>query len=234
MIPGHELRAALRWTFASLAPIALLVLALSFAFEPEAIAAGAPWKLIGLQAPTCPGCWMCGMSRAFSAVSHGQVGAALESHPGVLVVWPLVWSVAPESRRCASGWKTPVLEYRTRSDHSSSTASSVAGRRQTPKTRGHHKPAAASDWRSRGASLPLTEARSGLLAQAPAAAGSCSSCRHWVQAIVLATPTRTIRADWEAEVSRRSSGERRTDRGANNPGDARLRLRGGHGPVDGI
>ena len=94
MISAHEVSRALGWTLAALAPLAALALTLGFAFSPEAVAQGAPWSSLGLSAPHCTGCWLCGMARAFAALGHGQLSAALQHNPLVLAAWPLAWLVA--------------------------------------------------------------------------------------------------------------------------------------------
>jgi hypothetical protein len=94
VIPAHDLRSALCWTLGLLAPLAALALLLGFTLEPEALARGAPWHLLGLQAPACPGCALCGLSRAFAAIGHGRWQEALAFHPGVVLAWPGAWLVA--------------------------------------------------------------------------------------------------------------------------------------------
>jgi len=94
VIPARDLRDALAWTLALLAPLAGLALGLGIAFEPEALARGAPWHLVGLQAPACPGCALCGLSRAFSAAAHGRLAEAIAFHPAVVLAWPAAWAVA--------------------------------------------------------------------------------------------------------------------------------------------
>jgi uncharacterized protein DUF2752 len=64
-------------------------LVLSFAFGPAAIARGEHLAALGLSFPPCPGCAMCGMSRAFACFSHGEFSRALEFNAGVVVLWPL-------------------------------------------------------------------------------------------------------------------------------------------------
>ena len=94
MNPARDLHRSLAWTLAALAPLALAALVLGMAIEPEAMGQGAPWRLVGLDAPGCAGCALCGMSRAFSALGHGRLDDALAFHPAVVVVWPLAWLVA--------------------------------------------------------------------------------------------------------------------------------------------
>jgi len=69
-------------------------LSMSFAFRPEAIARGEHLSLIGVSLPPCPGCSLCGMSRAFSAFAHADFAGAVAYHPGVLVTFPLFWVLA--------------------------------------------------------------------------------------------------------------------------------------------
>lgn len=69
-------------------------LSMSFAFRPDAIARGEHLSLFGVSLPPCPGCAMCGMSRAFSAFAHADLPGAVAYHPGVLVTFPLFWALA--------------------------------------------------------------------------------------------------------------------------------------------
>jgi hypothetical protein len=94
VIPARDLRDALAWTLALLAPLAALALGLGFAFDPDALARGTPWHLVGLQAPSCPGCALCGLSRAFSAIARGHLADALAFHPAVVLAWPAAWAIA--------------------------------------------------------------------------------------------------------------------------------------------
>ncbi len=64
-------------------------LLISFLFAPGAIARGEHLSALGLSLAPCPGCGMCGMSRAFACFSHGELARALELNPGVVVAWPL-------------------------------------------------------------------------------------------------------------------------------------------------
>jgi len=94
VVSPHDLRLALAWTLAALALFAALALALGCAFAPEAIAQGAPWRLAGIAAPSCPGCGLCGMSRAFAALGHGRVAEAVGHNTLALAAWLLAWLVA--------------------------------------------------------------------------------------------------------------------------------------------
>jgi hypothetical protein len=87
-------RAVIAWTLALLAPGALFALLASFAWTPEAIAGGGPLALAGIERAPCPGCPLCGMSRAFCALSHLRLGDALDFNPGALLLYPLAWVVA--------------------------------------------------------------------------------------------------------------------------------------------
>jgi len=91
---AQDLRRSFGWTLAALAPFAALALALGFVYGPEAFARGAPWTSLGLAAPQCPGCFLCGMSRAFAALGHGHLAQAVTHNPLVLAAWPLSWLVA--------------------------------------------------------------------------------------------------------------------------------------------
>jgi hypothetical protein len=77
------------WIVGMLGLGALGVLALSAVFDPEAMARGAPLGLVGLEPYHCPGCPLCGMSRAFSSLSHAQLSRAIDFHAGVVVAYPL-------------------------------------------------------------------------------------------------------------------------------------------------
>jgi hypothetical protein len=61
----------------------------SFAFGPEAIARQEHLAFLGVHFAPCPGCVMCGMSRAFSAFAHGDLSRAVAFNPGVVVFFPL-------------------------------------------------------------------------------------------------------------------------------------------------
>lgn len=87
-------RTAVEIVLACLSPMAIAALVASFVWDIEAMAAGAPWRLLGLQPSHCPGCAACGLSRAFSGLSHGRVHEALALNPGVVAVYPAAWFVA--------------------------------------------------------------------------------------------------------------------------------------------
>ncbi|MCC6408512.1 MAG: DUF2752 domain-containing protein [Planctomycetes bacterium] len=85
-------RAVVRITLSILAVGALGLLAISLAYTPEEIADGGP--LASLRLPPCPGCVLCGMSRAFCAASHLRLDEAFRFNPLVAVIYPLVWGLA--------------------------------------------------------------------------------------------------------------------------------------------
>ena len=88
-VDDRTARNARAWIVGLLGLGALCALVLSFAFDPEAMADGAPLGLFGLGPYHCPGCPLCGMSRAFSSLSHAQLSRAVDFHAGVLVAYPL-------------------------------------------------------------------------------------------------------------------------------------------------
>ncbi|MCZ6462837.1 MAG: DUF2752 domain-containing protein [Proteobacteria bacterium] len=73
---------------------ALAVLVVSAVWSPEAMAGGEPLLLLGVTPEPCPGCPLCGMSRAFAAMTRWDVGAAVGFNPGVLLLYPLLGLVA--------------------------------------------------------------------------------------------------------------------------------------------
>lgn len=92
----HASRAAA--ALAVFAPLAL-ALAISFAVTPDDIDSGrvvltpaCPWSRL-LRAP-CP---TCGLTRAFSALSHGDLDDARGHHRGALPVYALFWLGAAAS-----------------------------------------------------------------------------------------------------------------------------------------
>ncbi|MFO0611486.1 MAG: DUF2752 domain-containing protein [Polyangiaceae bacterium] len=61
----------------------------SFAYDPAAIARQEHLAFLGVRLAPCPGCVLCGMSRAFAAFAHGEFSRALAFNPGVVVFFPL-------------------------------------------------------------------------------------------------------------------------------------------------
>lgn len=84
--------------------LAGLCLGLSFAFRPEAIAAGEHLGPLQGRVAECAGCALCGMSRAFSAFSHGDIAAAMDFNRGVALGYPLAWLCLAVSIFCV--WRT--------------------------------------------------------------------------------------------------------------------------------
>ncbi len=82
------------WTLALCAFPAIAILITSFAFTPEEMANGGPLALVGVVPAKCPGCILCGMSRAFCAASHLHAARALAFNPLVSLLYPLTWAVA--------------------------------------------------------------------------------------------------------------------------------------------
>lgn len=87
-------RAVVAWVLGILAVPAAGALIASFLWSPEAVASGAPMLALGLDPYVCPGCPSCGLSRAFSAMSHLRAGEAIDFNPGVLLGYPLAWLIA--------------------------------------------------------------------------------------------------------------------------------------------
>lgn len=82
------------WIVGLLGAGALLALALSAVYAPEEMATGAPWRALGIEPRPCPGCPLCGMSRAFACVTHGELARAVEFHRGVIVAYPAAFVLA--------------------------------------------------------------------------------------------------------------------------------------------
>ena len=85
---------AATWILLCAGTAALGVLCLSFLVSPEAIAQGEPFASLGLSRRPCPGCPLCGMSRAFASASRGEVARAVAFNPGVVALYPAFWLVA--------------------------------------------------------------------------------------------------------------------------------------------
>lgn len=89
----QQTRQALQIVAVVIAPLALAALAASRVWNVEAMANGAPVRLLGLEPQPCPGCVLCGMSRAFTAASHGEFARALDFNPLVLLAYPAAWAL---------------------------------------------------------------------------------------------------------------------------------------------
>jgi len=87
-------RRVLRIVLVALAPLAWAALGASFVYSVEAMASGAPWRALGIEPYACPGCALCGMSRAFTSASHGEFSRALGFNPLVALLYPGFWALA--------------------------------------------------------------------------------------------------------------------------------------------
>ena len=88
------MRGAFAGALGILGLVALACLLVSFQWTPEAMAAGAPLQVLGVEAQSCPGCSLCGMSRAFSAASHLRIDEAIGYNRAVVVAYPSAALVA--------------------------------------------------------------------------------------------------------------------------------------------
>jgi hypothetical protein len=68
-------------------------LVVSFIFAAPSIAAREHLGPFAHVLAACSGCSLCGMSRAFASLSHGDLEAAIAFNPGVLLLWPLAWAL---------------------------------------------------------------------------------------------------------------------------------------------
>lgn len=95
MTPERERdRRVLKIVLVALAPLAWAALGASFVYSVEAMASGAPWRALGIEPYACPGCALCGMSRAFTSASHGEFSRALGFNPLVALLYPGFWALA--------------------------------------------------------------------------------------------------------------------------------------------
>lgn len=84
---------ALKIVLVAISPIAAACLAASAWWSVDAMSAGAPVRLLGFTPSECPGCLLCGMSRAFTAMSHGEFSRAVEFNPLVVLAYPAAWAL---------------------------------------------------------------------------------------------------------------------------------------------
>ena len=82
------------WLLGILGAIAGVLLWLSFAYSPAEIAAGAIQDAVGLDRNDCPGCALCGLSRAFSFASRGEWRDAAELNRLFFPAYILTWLMA--------------------------------------------------------------------------------------------------------------------------------------------
>ena len=78
---------ALRWVALTLTLLVALSLAGSFFSYERVVAGGHPW----LPHFHCAGCPLCGMTRAFCALSAGRFGDALRWNRGAPALYALFW-----------------------------------------------------------------------------------------------------------------------------------------------
>ena len=88
---AREFRRILSTFLALAAAAALAALIVSAVWTPEALAAGEPLRALGITLPACPGCWLCGMSRAFAAFTHAGIAEAVAFNGAVVWAYPLAW-----------------------------------------------------------------------------------------------------------------------------------------------
>jgi len=84
---------ALKIVLVAIAPFAAACLWASSRWSVEAMSDGAPLRLVGLTPTECPGCLLCGMSRAFTAMSHGELARAIDFNPLVVLAYPTAWAL---------------------------------------------------------------------------------------------------------------------------------------------
>ncbi len=87
--PDRVLTAVAMAPLALLAGLGLFALGASVLVDPEGIARQEHVAWLGVRFAPCPGCAFCGMSRAFSALAHGDFALARDFNPGVVLAWPL-------------------------------------------------------------------------------------------------------------------------------------------------
>ncbi len=90
-VPGPAVQRALAALILVAMAGAAAILVTSAACTPADIAADVHARALGLPARPCPGCSLCGMSRAFSAITHLRLREAVSFHPGVLLCYPVPW-----------------------------------------------------------------------------------------------------------------------------------------------
>ncbi len=89
-----ERERTLCWIFTILGVLSVCVLALSFLYTPSEVATGAIQSALGVDAPSCPGCALCGLTRAFSLASPGEWRDAMGLNILFLPAYGGVWALA--------------------------------------------------------------------------------------------------------------------------------------------
>ena len=82
------------WVFTILGGLSIAVLAISFLFSPAEVAAGTIQASLGIEVASCPGCALCGLSRAFSLASHGEWRDSMELNILFLPTYGACWALA--------------------------------------------------------------------------------------------------------------------------------------------
>ena len=82
---------SLAWLTLCLSPAAVFILGISFAFDPIEVAKGEHLTWLNVSLQQCPGCGLCGLSRAFSLASHGFFVEALRLNWLVGAFYPIAW-----------------------------------------------------------------------------------------------------------------------------------------------
>ena len=91
---SDERERTLCWIFTILGVLSVCVLTFSFVYSPSEVAAGAIQAAMGIEAPDCPGCALCGLTRAFPLASHGQWRDAMDLNILFLPAYGGVWAMA--------------------------------------------------------------------------------------------------------------------------------------------
>ena len=91
---GRDIGAILSWLALVLGPLAWAALFVSVAWDGDQVAAGAHLTGLGIEARSCPGCLLCGLSRAVAHLSHGELRAALGQNGLVVLAYPALCLLA--------------------------------------------------------------------------------------------------------------------------------------------
>lgn len=78
---------SMRWVLLTFTFVIALTLVGSFVSYERVVSRGHPW----LPARPCPGCFLCGMTRSFCAMSSGRWQQAMEWNHGGPVLYTLAW-----------------------------------------------------------------------------------------------------------------------------------------------
>jgi len=104
----REAERVIGWLGVALSPIAAACLGAAAWFGPAAIGAGAHLQALGVTPRTCPGCALCGLSRAFAWAIEGEWSVALDQNPLVVVCFPVFVAFSLSPIWLLTGrWKSP-------------------------------------------------------------------------------------------------------------------------------